>query len=351
MAQPAKVHGAVNMFDDRPIRMGGFVLKALGATPERRAGKPSAEDWQLAFDYATSSEESSPYWVGDLLVYAESREDWKRIFDQLISKTKLAPGTLHNRTSISRHVNIEAREMAPTPTHAASVATLAPAEQLRVLRRVRDEGLNVSQTRKVVKRLTRPRIIEGQATLKGRYRVIYADPPWKYDNNREMPDGSQTPAEDSYEGMTIAEICALPVPLHTQRDAVLFMWVTNSHLLQNPGAREVIEAWGFKYRTNYAWNKVNGRPGHYSYSQHELLLVCVRGACTPDVSILQHDHASVFTEKRRGEHSAKPDFARKLIEGLYPDGTRLELFGRKKVLGWTVFGDDARLWSADDDAN
>jgi N6-adenosine-specific RNA methylase IME4 len=348
MAQTQKAHGTVNgnLFDSRPVEIGGFILAGGGATLQRRA-KPTEADWQLAFDYATSSEESSPYWVGDLLAYAETREDWKQRFDQLISRTKLAPGTLHNRTSICRSVSVEVREMAPTPTHAAAVAALPAEDQKRVMRRVQEEGLNVSQTRKVVKRMTRPRIIEGQAALKGKYRVIYADPPWKYDNNRAMPDGSLTPAEDSYEGMTIAEICALPVPLHTEHDAVLFMWVTNSHLLQNPGAREVIEAWGFKYRTNYVWNKVNGRPGHYSYPHHELLLVCVKGNCTPDVPILLHDHASVFTEKRHGEHSSKPAFARKLIEGLYPDGTRLELFGRKKVLGWTVFGNDARLWEGE----
>ena len=38
-----------------------------------------------------------------------------------------------------------------------------------------------------------------------------------------------------------------------------------------------------------------------------------------------------------GNHSEKPDVFRKLVETV-SDDPRLELFGRKAVPGWTVFG-------------
>lgn len=316
------LHDVVNLFDERPATIGGFVLSATGATPAN--GTPTPEGWQLAFDYAMASEESSPYWVGDLLAYAESRADWKAIFDQLIGKTKLAPGTLHNRSSISRSVSREARALAPSISHAAVVAGLSPEDQVTVLGQVKAEGLNVHQTRKVVKRLTRPKIIEGQATLTGRYRVIYVAPDW--------------------DAMTIDTMRALPVTAHAMRDAALFLWVPASRFYDNPGPRDVIEGWEFKPKTQYIWNTVIGRLGHYSYVQHELLVLATRGSCLPDAQIAQHDHASIFAEKRQGEQSQKPTFARKLIEGLYPEGSKLELFGRKPVQGWQVFGSDHRIW-------
>jgi N6-adenosine-specific RNA methylase IME4 len=258
--------------------------------------------------------------------------------------TGKAHQTLLNISHVGRKVQGPARDLAPSFSHAKSVAALEPGDQVKVLTRARDEELTVSQTAKAAKRLTRPHIVEGQAELKGKYRVILADPPWTYQNSGSRADGSLTPASDVYDGMSIDQICGLPIEAHATKNAVLFLWTTNSHLLENPGPREVIEAWGFEYRTNYVWDKVLGRPGHYSYVQHEILLVCVRGACTPDADILKHDHASIFQERREGEHSRKPRHARRLIEQLYPTGPYLELFGRENVKGWTVFGNDARLW-------
>jgi len=329
-------------FDRTPIKLRGFHFKDKTVTP---VGRPTPDMWAEASAFAVATQEASPYWVGDLLAYAADREDWGEKFDQLVSMTGLAHQTIHNLTYVSKHVGTKARELAPTITHAKAVASLDLKEQLKVLKVARDQELTVSETIKAVKRITRPRIIEGQATLKGKFRVLYADPPWTYDNNKAMPDGSQTPADDSYDGMTIEQLCKLPIAAHTLPDAVLFMWSTNSHLLENPGPRDVLEAWGFTYKTNYCWDKVLGRPGHYSYVQHELLLVCTRGSATPDIGIEKHSHASIQTVKRSGEHSQKPEHFRSLITALYPDGPYVELFGRRQVDGWTVFGNDARLWA------
>jgi N6-adenosine-specific RNA methylase IME4 len=338
----AVLRGHLGHFDNTPIKLQGFQFKSRACEP---VGRPTPDQWTRAAEFAVATEEASPYWVGDLLTYAHDRADWTEKLDQLLEITGLSRKTLYNLVYVSRHVGIKAREIAPSITHAKAVAGLDLKDQLRVLKQAREEELTVAETAKAAKRITRPRIIEGQAVLAGKFRVIYADPPWTYDNNKPMPDGSQTPAESSYDGMTIEQLCELPVSEHAEKDAVLFCWTTNSHLLENPGPRDVLEAWGFKYKTNYAWDKVLGRPGHYSYVQHEILLVATRGRCTPDVDILQHDHASLQRFRRKGEHSQKPEEFRRLITNLYPRGPYLELFGRRPVEGWTVFGNDARLWA------
>lgn len=333
-----------DLFDARPFEIDGFKLTSRTATA---IGKPTAEQWQNAIQFATASHEASPYWIGDLLAYADTRRDWARIKDQMMTATGLSEKTLDNHKYISQRLNATIRTMAPSISHAAEVAPYPPKEQERYLTKAKDEGWTRRELRQHIGATKRTRVLDGQATLQGQYRVIYADPPWAYSNATPLPDGSLKRAAQVYPTMSLADLCKLPVQAHALPDAVLFLWVTAPLLLQNPGPREVLEAWGFQYKTNYVWDKVLGMPGSYSYVSHEHLIVATRGSGTPDIPINQHDHDSVFTIRRQGEHSEKPDAARAMITKLYPRGPYLELFGRKPVDGWTVFGNDARLWGAD----
>jgi N6-adenosine-specific RNA methylase IME4 len=47
-------------------------------------------------------------------------------------------------------------------------------------------------------------------------------------------------------------------------------------------------------------------------------------------------------EKSR-KHSEKPEEFRAIVDAMYPNGNRIELFGRKKVEGWQVYGNDEAL--------
>ena len=163
------------------------------------------------------------------------------------------------------------------------------------------------------------------------YRVIYADPPWSYGNSGLDDYGH---AERHYPTMTIDELCQMPVKAMVDDDAVLFMWVT-SPLLEE--CFDVIRAWGFKYKTSFIWDKVKHNFGHYNSVRHELLLVCTRGSCTPDVKTL---HDSVQTIERTDKHSEKPEEFRAIIDAIYPRGRRIELFSRKTVNGWDAYGNE-----------
>lgn len=69
-----------------------------------------------------------------------------------------------------------------------------------------------------------------------------------------------------YDTMPLEDICALPVP--AADNAVLFLWVT-SPMLED--AFKVINAWGFKYKSSFVWDKVSHNMGHYNSVRHELL--------------------------------------------------------------------------------
>ena len=83
-----------------------------------------------------------------------------------------------------------------------------------------------------------------------KYDIIYADPPWKYDDSN-----CQGAAEKQYNTMSIEELRKLPVENLAAKDCVLFLWATYPKLKE---ALELIEAWGFKYKTiGFQWLKLN----------------------------------------------------------------------------------------------
>ena len=74
--------------------------------------------------------------------------------------------------------------------------------------------------------------------------VIYADPPWTFKTYSNK--GKDKSPERHYSCMSLADIVRLPVDRIAKDDAVLLMWVVDPLLDK---AFEVINAWGFKYKT------------------------------------------------------------------------------------------------------
>lgn len=303
-------------------------------------GKPTFDDYSAAGDFIQRSHRASGFWLADWLRYGEGRRDWEAKLSQAVDSSGLSEKTLKNVRAVGA-IEAENRQPGVEFSHHAEVAGMDAAEQREWLERAHTEGWTLREFRQMIRAAKRPRVIDGQATMAGFYRVWYADPPWSYGDSAPTEDGSLGKAERHYPTMSIEELCALPVEAHTTKNAVLFLWVTAPLLLQNPGPREVIEAWGFEYKTGAVWDKVVGMYGHYFHIQHEHLLVCTRGSCVPDVPV--PSPKSLFTE-RRTAHSKKPTAVRKVIERLYTRGPYVELFAREPAEGWETLGNDARLW-------
>jgi N6-adenosine-specific RNA methylase IME4 len=178
------------------------------------------------------------------------------------------------------------------------------------------------------------KVKEAQSLPDGTYNVIYADPPWQYSNS-----GSEGSADSHYPTMPTEDICTLltDIGVYIVDNSVLFMWVTNP-LLED--GLQVVRSWGFKYKTNIVWDKpqVNrGKSGFYVQGHHEILLIATKGSCLP-VWL-----PSSRGELSPGEHSAKPDAFRDIIERMYPDYNYLELFARNQPPrdNWEFWGNEA----------
>jgi N6-adenosine-specific RNA methylase IME4/ParB-like chromosome segregation protein Spo0J len=163
-----------------------------------------------------------------------------------------------------------------------------------------------------------------------KFRVIYADPAWSYNDKQDTPQLGG--ASKHYNTMTVNEICNLPVNEISEKDSVLFLWVT-SPLLEDAFA--VIKSWGFKYKTSFVWDKVKHNMGHYNSVRHEFLLIATKGSCVPDNKKL---YDSVQTIERNDNHSEKPIEFLDIIDDIYNYGNKLEMFCRnikkEKWYGW-----------------
>ena len=145
-----------------------------------------------------------------------------------------------------------------------------------------------------------------------------------------------------YSTMDLEQICALPVSKVVTEPAHLYLWVPNALL---PDGLRVMEAWGFKYKSNVVWHKIrkdggsDGRGvGFYFRNVTEVLLFGVRGKNARTLAPGRRQVNMLQTRKR--EHSRKPDEQYHLIESC-SRGPFLELFSRGARPGWTVWGDQA----------
>jgi N6-adenosine-specific RNA methylase IME4 len=227
---------------------------------------------------------------------------------------------------------------------AADVATRPTEEQQEIVARGTKEILKAAKAIRAEKARERyaarvARIAELSAgntplTAARRYPVIYADPPYDYRLYNETT-GSARAAAEHYPTMKLHEICAVPVAQVATDVAILFMWTTAPHLEES---FQVLAAWGFKYKTNIVWVKHAQGLGHFVRGQHELLLIATKG--DPPCPLPANRPASVIEAARR-EHSRKPDEAYELIEQMYPDLPKIELFARNARAGWSAWGNQA----------
>lgn len=328
-----------------PIKLNGFILSEKGCKPERGA-KPSLADYQGTFDFVTRVEKFAGFWLVDLIRYFDTRPEWRKHVDQIIDSEVLTEKSVKQYRYLGKHMlDTDDRVDGVDFGNHAVVASMPAKEQTKWLEKSRDQGWTQSELRDNIRASERVKVIDGQAKLSGMFRIIYADPPWSYGDSGATVDGSLGKAERHYPTMTIEELCKLPVKAHALDDSLLAMWVTAPLLLQNPGPREVLEAWGFTYKTNYVWDKVLGMRGHYSHVVHEHLVIATRGSCLMDVPTPQPKSVQTIRRTADYKHSQKPDEFRQIIETHWNRGPYLELFGRKRVPGWEVFGNDSRLWS------
>jgi N6-adenosine-specific RNA methylase IME4 len=167
-----------------------------------------------------------------------------------------------------------------------------------------------------------------------RFGLIFADPEWEFVPYSEET-GSDRSAANHYATSTLADIKARDVPSIAADDCVLALCATVPML---PQALEVMQAWGFEYRSHCVWLKSKVSTGYWFRNVHELLLIGVKGDVPAPAPGEQWE--SAFDADTR-EHSEKPEEMYRMLEQYFPTLPKIELNARARRDGWDVWGAEA----------
>ena len=183
---------------------------------------------------------------------------------------------------------------------------------------------------RTVKKKAERKRIEDTPVPAGEYQVLVVDPPWPYSARQNDPSHEGTGIH-AYEPESLDSLSARKLP--AAEDSILWLWTTNAFLHE---AFHLLEAWGFTYHTTLTWVKNGPGLGDWLAGQTEHCLMATRG----NYGVFR-DKESTALQAKRGRHSVKPDEFYALVDRLCPGTKKLDMYARRQLEGWDVWGADA----------
>ena len=175
-----------------------------------------------------------------------------------------------------------------------------------------------------------------------KYDILYTDPPWiQGRGGKKSARPNSTGINVPYDTMEIPEI--IQAHWHVCRNLMnekhnVFMWTIDKYL---PDAERIMATLGYRLHARIIWDKVNGPAPAYTlrFSHEYLLWFYKRG----NIILPEKDKRGAFTTVMREpsrKHSQKPECAYRMIESLFPQAEKLELFARTERAGWDAWGNE-----------
>lgn len=219
-------------------------------------------------------------------------------------------------------------------TELTKLARLGPEKQRQVAAAVA-KGKTVKAATRELLRAEQVAQVRAYVPPVGEFEVIVVDPSWPYEDSLDGSDEARggTP----YPQQTIAEIAAISLPV--AKDCSVWLFVTNSHLVDPDAYAVVVRAWreryGLKPRTLRTWRKPRMGLGRVLRNSTEHLVLLERGSPVYTGVTQTTDFTAPM-----GAHSEKPQEAFDDIVALCASPARIELFARKPRVGWESSGSE-----------
>ncbi len=184
--------------------------------------------------------------------------------------------------------------------------------------------------------------IENAFETKNKYSIVYTDPPWeqkKGGKKKVRPNSSGQPLD--YKTMPLAEIEEFHrvfLQNNTEEKHNVFMWCIDKYLTD---AEAFMAKLGYKLHARIIWDKLNGpSPAFTVRFQTEYLLWFYKPRKM--VKPRKERRGAYSTIIREGStiHSKKPKAAYEMLEDMFPNETKIELFARNPRDGWDGYGDE-----------
>jgi len=169
-----------------------------------------------------------------------------------------------------------------------------------------------------------------------KYGVVYADPEWRFEP-WSRDSGMDRAPENHYETSPLDFIKTRDVASIAADDCALFLWATQPML---PEALDLMQTWGFSYKSHFVWAKDRIGLGYWNRNKHELLLLGTQG--NPPCPSAGEQWDSLMESPRRG-HSEKPEIFLEMVEAYFPTLPKIELNRRGPARrGWDAWGKEAK---------
>ncbi len=203
--------------------------------------------------------------------------------------------------------------------------------------------------------------------------LIVADPPWSFSDHLTMSN-TKRGSDAQYNTLTIESLKKIPVHNITANNSVLCLWVVGSQL---QAGLDVMQAWGFKQKQVWVWVKTKQAPINFIIDKLDVLIVksikfikketvlkvnlndildfkmgrlfrqtheiCLVGLKGDDVykELLESKSQRSVGISPSLKHSAKTELLQDKLDIMFPNAIKLELFGRRSRVGWSVVGLEA----------
>ena len=183
-------------------------------------------------------------------------------------------------------------------------------------------------------------IIENVESLEEKYEIVYSDPPWRQKKGGLRKSRPNQTRELDYSTMTLGDIETFHrefLENNTTDSHTVFMWAIDKFL---PETEKMMSKLGYKLHARMVWDKENGvAPAFTVRYTHEYLLWYYK---TPmmKISVDQRGKFTTCFREKSTKHSKKPMLAYEMIEKLYPNAKKIELFARNEREGWDSFGNE-----------
>jgi N6-adenosine-specific RNA methylase IME4 len=162
------------------------------------------------------------------------------------------------------------------------------------------------------------------------YQILVIDPPWKKgkDGLRKVRPGQNKRFDyPVMETAAIFELLDEAIFPNADTPHCVFMWTIEQYL---PICEQFMKERNYKIHCRFIWDKTNGvAPAFTIRYSHEYLIWFYHPQLPLVSKKVRAKFRTVFGEKAR-EHSRKPDFAYSMIEQLYPEAKRIDVFSREK---------------------
>lgn len=177
-----------------------------------------------------------------------------------------------------------------------------------------------------------------------KYGIIYTDPAWSQKKGNLRACRPKQGKDLDYPTLSLEQI----IDIHKQAFRLcddkcnVFMWTIDKYLIDT---ERFMSDLGFKVHARIIWDKGNGIAPAFTvrFSHEYLIWFYKKGHMLLPSKETRGKYTDVIREPST-VHSHKPEIVYHMLDDMFPDAEKLELFARNEKQGWDCWGNQINMF-------